>query len=89
MPAAPCKPRGSKPPTNAEVLYFRVPKLAAAAGMDVREMRDWLHRAGLLERRHGKLVVTAERVACEFPEAYRRLLEQDDGNDGKAESDGN
>jgi hypothetical protein len=76
------KARGSKPPTNAEVLYFRVPKLAAAAGMEVREMRDWLHRAGLLERRHGKLVVTAERVACEFPEAYRRLLAADDGNDG-------
>lgn len=86
MAATEAKPRGSKPPTNAEALYFRVPKLARAAGMEVREMRDWLHRAGLLELRHGKLIVTAERVACEFPEAYRRLLAEDDGNnenDGK------
>lgn len=82
---APAKPRGSKPPLNAEVLYFRVPKLAQAAGMDVREMRDWLRRAGLLEWRHGKLVVTAERVACEFPEAYRRLLAEDDEKNGNDE----
>ena len=83
--AAQAKVRGTKPPMNAEALYFRVPRLAAAAGMELREMRDWLRRAGLLERRHGKLVVTAERVACEFPEAYRRLLEQDNAND---ENDG-
>lgn len=65
----------------ADALYFRVPELARAAGMPLREMRDWLHRAGMLERRHGKLVTTAERVASEFPEAYRRLLEQCDIND--------
>jgi len=85
MAAAQPKPRGSKPPLNSETLYFRVPKLARAAGMEVREMRDWLHKAGLLEWRHGKLVVTAERVACEFPEAYRRLLAEDDEKNENAE----
>lgn len=43
-------------------------------GWSTRRVREWLGRAGVLESRHGTVVTTAERLAAEFPEIYRRLL---------------
>ena len=62
-------------PANA--LYFTVPQIAKVMGWEVRRARRWLHRAKVLEKRHGTLVTTAERLASEFPETYRRLLDSD------------
>jgi hypothetical protein len=72
------------PPLPADdPVFYTVPQIAKALGRGwtVRRTRDWLHRAGAIEKRHGTLVTTAERLASEFPEAYRRLLESGDGND--------
>lgn len=61
-------------PTEAP--YFEVAQIKAVLGprWSLRRTRRWLHRAGVLERRHGVLVTTAERLHAEFPEIYARLL---------------
>lgn len=56
--------------------YFEVAQIKAVLGSrwSLRRTRRWLHRAGVLERRHGVLVTTAERLHAEFPEIYQRLI---------------
>jgi hypothetical protein len=46
-------------------------------GWTTERVRRWLKRAGVLEKRHGTLVTTGERLASAFPEIYRRLTLSD------------
>ena len=46
-----------------------------------RRVRRWLDRAGVLERRHGTIVVATERLAIEFPEIYQQILTFQDAED--------
>jgi hypothetical protein len=59
-------------------LYFTVADIAKAIGWPLRKTRRWLYRAGVIESRHGTLIVTAERLQCEFPEAYQRIVQSDE-----------
>jgi len=68
----------SEPP-----LFYTIAQVRNAIGADwsARRVRRWLWRAGALERRHGIVVTTPERLASAFPEVYRRLLERLEGNE--------
>lgn len=61
-------------------VYFTVPQIQKllGRGWTTRRTRRWLDRAGVLERRHGIVVTTGERLAASFPELYRRLAMGDD-----------
>jgi hypothetical protein len=63
-----------------EAPFFEVAQIKAVLGprWSLRRTRRWLHRAGVLERRHGVLVTTAERLHAEFPEIYQRLIGADE-----------
>jgi hypothetical protein len=67
---------GVKAAVEQSPLYYTPQQLAPlfGRGWTTRRVREWLRRAGVLEDRHGTLVTTAERLAAEFPEVYRRLL---------------
>lgn len=61
-------------------VYFTVPQIRKllGRGWTTQRTRRWLDRAGVLERRHGVVLTTGERLASAFPELYRRLVMSDD-----------
>lgn len=61
-------------------VYFTVPQIQKllGRGWTTQRTRRWLDRAGVLERRHGTVMTTGERLASAFPELYRRLVMGDD-----------
>lgn len=71
-------------------LFYTIAQVRRAIGMEwsARRVRRWLWRAGALEKRHGVVVTTPERLASSFPEVYRRLLENaQDAEDDDEEDD--
>lgn len=65
---------------NEPTVYFTVPQISKllGRGWTTRRTRRWLDRAGVLERRHGVVITTGERLAASFPEIYRRLVMADE-----------
>ena len=59
--------------------YYTVPELADGLGWTRQRARRWLRRAGLLEYRLGRWLVSEERLIQELPELYRHMREGSSG----------
>lgn len=62
-------------PRVAEVpTYLTIPEVAKGMRRSVESARRWLRKAGIIEHRGGRPCVVPERLRCEFPEAYNRIM---------------
>jgi CTP:molybdopterin cytidylyltransferase MocA len=61
--------------------YLTIPEVAKGMRRSVESTRRWLQRAGILEHRGGRPCVVPERLRCEFPEAYNRIIRDSAEND--------
>jgi hypothetical protein len=66
--------RAPKARLDPTAVYYTPADIARAMGWSTLRVRRWLKRAGILERRHGTLITTPERLHAEFPEVWHRLI---------------